>query len=129
MMNKKDLEVLGFEVVENEMDYLPTLKEVYNDVFGKWATSAWEHNVEQRHISRFSINFLNEVFGNYDVLGYTVVITENRKVAFLNREHYFMTYDDHNDNDRGALAIVHLYEVKEYKDNGHDKFIMMTNVG
>lgn len=123
MLNKQYLESIKIEVIENEMDYLPKLKEIYDDIFGKWAKNIWMQKVEQRDISKFSSKFINEVFGNYSALGYTIIITENYRVAFLNREHYHMIGDDEC---KGELAIIYLHEVKNFGYNGCDKFIMNT---
>ena len=32
MKNKKDLELLGFTVIENDNDYVPTMKAIYDEM-------------------------------------------------------------------------------------------------
>jgi hypothetical protein len=122
-----ELKALGFEVIENEMDYVPTLKELYDEIYGVWAGHVWEHNVANKDIKNFNCDALRDVFGNYDVLAYTTIETATRKVAFLNREHYFM---DGTDEDKGTLAIVHLHGIKtlEPDSNTAMKFELKTNV-
>ena len=123
MMNKKDLELLGFTVIENDNDYVPTMKAIYDDVYGMWASAKWTIKVENRNIQMFNCKFLHNVFGNYEVLGYTVIITKSMKVAFLNREHQFM-----DENEIATLALVGLQEEMEFQTGREKNFIMITNI-
>ena len=123
-----ELKALGFEVIENEMDYVPTLKSIYDEIYGPiWSDHVWNRNVVNKDIKNFNSEALRNLFGNYEVLAYTTIETATRKVAFLNREYYFM---DGTDEDKGTLAIVHLYEVKtlEPDSNTAMKFELKTNV-
>lgn len=105
-----ELKALGFEVIEDEMAYVPTLKALYDEIYGPiWSGHVWERNVVNKDIKNFNSEALRNLFGNYDVLAYTTIETATRKVAFLNREHYFM---DGTDDDKGTLAIVHLCGIK-----------------
>lgn len=121
--NKKDLMALGFDVIEDETMYAEVMKDVYDDIFGKWADFHWNEKVLNRKLDNFNLDFVKSVFGNYDVLGYTTIETVNRKVAFLNREHYFMEAD----SDISTLAILHLFEVKTFSPNDYEIFRMITN--
>ena len=124
-MEKRTLKALGIEIVEDEATYENTLKEIFDDVFGVWASSVWSNRVEKRDVAMYDSKFLNGVFGNYDLMGYTVIVTDNRKVAFLNRANYFM---DGSDSGNSVKAIVALYESKDLKDEYSDKFELIANI-
>ena len=126
MMNKTELLALGFEVIEDESMYKSTMEELFEDIFKDWADVLWMVKVDRRTLDKFSNEFVRSVFGNYDVLGYYGIVTPNRKVAFLNREHYYME----SESDDCVLAILGLYEEKLFgeKKSSKSKFDLFPNI-